>query len=76
MALPEFEDLPFYDRPDLTPYLVHLTKNSKKEERFFRLSRRLLIISKKEKSVVVSRARDSLRGRVVRLASWMCRFPR
>ena len=34
MALPEFEDLPFYDRPDLTPYLVHLTKNSKKEDGF------------------------------------------
>ncbi|HLY59992.1 MAG TPA: hypothetical protein VKV95_04430 [Terriglobia bacterium] len=29
MALPEFEELPFYDRPDLTPYLIHLTKNTK-----------------------------------------------
>ena len=34
MALPEFEDLPFYERPDLTPYLVHLTKNTKKEDSF------------------------------------------
>jgi hypothetical protein len=31
MRLPEFEDLPFYERPDLTPYLVHLTKNTKQE---------------------------------------------
>jgi len=34
MALPEFEDLPFYERPDLTPYLVHLTKNTRKEDGF------------------------------------------
>jgi hypothetical protein len=26
---PDFEDLPFFKRPDLTPYLVHLTKNTK-----------------------------------------------
>jgi hypothetical protein len=26
---PDFEDLPFFERPDLTPYLVHLTKNTK-----------------------------------------------
>ena len=29
MPLPDFEHLPFYDRPDLTPYIVHLTKNTK-----------------------------------------------
>ena len=23
---PEFEDLPFFERPNLTPYLIHLTK--------------------------------------------------
>jgi hypothetical protein len=34
MRLPEFEDLPFYERPDLTPYLVHLTKNTKPEDGF------------------------------------------
>src|SRR5437773_8569908 len=34
MRLPEFEDLPFYERPDLTPYLVHLTKNTKQEDHF------------------------------------------
>jgi hypothetical protein len=28
MSRPEFEDLPFYERPDLTPYLIHLTKNT------------------------------------------------
>lgn len=31
MARPEFEDLPFFERPDLTPYLIHLTKNSRSE---------------------------------------------
>jgi hypothetical protein len=32
MALPEFEDLPFDKRPDLTPYLVHLTRGTKEED--------------------------------------------
>lgn len=27
-------DLPFYERPDLTPYLIHLTKNTKPEDNF------------------------------------------
>lgn len=26
--MPNFEDLPFDERPDLTPYIVHLTKRS------------------------------------------------
>jgi hypothetical protein len=34
MPFPEFEDLPFDERPDLTPYLVHLTKNTKDEDEF------------------------------------------
>ena len=29
--MPEFEDLPFFERPDLSPYLVHLTKNTRAE---------------------------------------------
>jgi len=28
MALPTFDELPFNSRPDLTPYLIHLTKNT------------------------------------------------
>jgi len=28
MPLPTFDELPFNARPDLTPYLIHLTKNS------------------------------------------------
>jgi len=32
MPYPEFEDLPFSERPDLTPYLIHLTKNTKAED--------------------------------------------
>lgn len=31
MAHFDFDDLPFNVRPDLTPYIVHFTKNSKKE---------------------------------------------
>lgn len=27
-APPQFDDLPFNSRPDLTPYLIHLTKNT------------------------------------------------
>ncbi|WP_315730328.1 MULTISPECIES: hypothetical protein [unclassified Bradyrhizobium] len=29
MALPHFDELPFNVRPDLSPYLIHLTKNTK-----------------------------------------------
>jgi hypothetical protein len=30
--MPEFEDLPFFERPDLSPYLVHLTKNTRVDD--------------------------------------------
>jgi hypothetical protein len=29
MPLPAFDELPFNERPDLSPYLIHLTKNTK-----------------------------------------------
>lgn len=32
MPLPSFDDLPFNKRPDLTPYLLHMTKNTDKED--------------------------------------------
>jgi hypothetical protein len=32
--MPNFEDLPFFERPDLTPYLIHLTKNTKASDDF------------------------------------------
>ena len=32
MTLPKFDDLPFNVRPDLTPYLIHLTKNTDAED--------------------------------------------
>jgi hypothetical protein len=32
MALPDFDELPFNIRPDLTPYLLHLTKNTKEDD--------------------------------------------
>ena len=34
MPLPAFDDLPFNARPDLTPYLLHLTKNTKSEDEY------------------------------------------
>lgn len=32
MPLPAFDELPFNARPDLTPYLLHLTKNTEPED--------------------------------------------
>jgi hypothetical protein len=34
MALPQFDELPFNSRPDLTPYIIHLTKNTKDEDEY------------------------------------------
>jgi hypothetical protein len=34
MALPTFDELPFNARPDLTPYLLHLTKNTKADDQY------------------------------------------
>lgn len=34
MAGVDFEKLPFEERPDLTPYLVHLTKNTAADDKF------------------------------------------
>lgn len=30
----DYKELPFRDRPDLTPYLIHLTKNTKEEDEY------------------------------------------
>lgn len=35
MPLPAFDELPFNARPDLTPYLLHLTKNTESEDECF-----------------------------------------
>ena len=32
MAKPTFRELPFQERPDLTPFLIHLTKNTKEKD--------------------------------------------
>lgn len=34
MALPTFDELPFNSRPDLTPYLIHLTKNTESKDQY------------------------------------------
>jgi hypothetical protein len=44
MPWPDFEDLPFEERPDLTPYLVHLTKNTKASDKFSALDNLINIL--------------------------------
>jgi len=34
MPLPQFDELPFNERPDLSPYLIHLTKNTEATDGF------------------------------------------
>ncbi len=34
MALPTFDELPFNSRPDLTPYLIHLNKNTEAKDEY------------------------------------------
>ncbi|MFB3894362.1 MAG: hypothetical protein ACE15C_20350 [Phycisphaerae bacterium] len=48
MALPEFEELPFEERPDLTPYLIHLTKNTRAEDEYSALDNLTNILRKGE----------------------------
>lgn len=59
MPLHDFEDLPFYDRPDLTPYLIHLTKNTEMEDEYSAFDNLVNILktgqiwgSKKEKGFI------------------------
>lgn len=56
---PEFEDLPFFERPDLTPYLIHLTKNTKVDDDYSAFENPVSILqngeifgSKKEKGFI------------------------
>lgn len=44
MTLPKFDDLPFNSRPDLTPYLLHLTKNTNAEDEFYALDNLINIL--------------------------------
>jgi hypothetical protein len=48
MALPTFDDLPFNDRPDLTPYLLHLTKNTNKADEYSAYDNLVSILKKGE----------------------------
>ncbi len=34
MIMPTFQELPFNSRPDLTPYLLHMTKNTKADDEY------------------------------------------
>jgi hypothetical protein len=34
MTKPKFEELPFNSRPDLTPFLIHLTKNTSRDDNY------------------------------------------
>jgi hypothetical protein len=46
MPLPEFDDLPFNVRPDLSPYLIHLTKNTKAHDGYSALNNLINILQK------------------------------
>ena len=48
MKRPAFEDLPFYERPDLTPYLIHLTKNTKRKDDYSTFDNLINILKKGE----------------------------
>jgi hypothetical protein len=61
---PDFEDLPFFERPDLTPYLIHLTKNTKATDDYSAFENLVNILqkgkifgSKKEKGFIKGRHR-------------------
>ena len=38
LTLPQLDDLPFNARPDLTPYFIHLTKNTRVDDEFSALA--------------------------------------
>lgn len=40
----EFDDLYFHVRPDLTPYLIHLTKNTQKNDQYTALDNLVSIL--------------------------------
>lgn len=42
--MPIFEELPFFKRPDLTPYLVHLTKNTQADDGYTALDNLIYIL--------------------------------
>lgn len=69
-----FEELPFYDRPDLTPYLVHLTKNTKKDDDYSALDYLASILMTGKFGVAVDLATSRVRIRL--LALWMSRSSR
>lgn len=43
-----YDDLPFRDRPDLTPYLIHLTKNTKENDKYSAYDNLLSILKEGE----------------------------
>lgn len=45
---PDFEDLPFFERPDLTPYLIHLTKNTEVEDDYSAFENLVNILKQRE----------------------------
>ena len=44
MSLPKFDDLPFNARPDLSPYLIHLTKNTAGQDGYSALDNLISIL--------------------------------
>lgn len=44
----DYKELPFRDRSDLTPYLIHLTKNTKEDDEYSAYDNLLSILKKGE----------------------------
>lgn len=44
----DYKELPFRDRPNLTPYLIHLTKNTKEDDEYSAYDNLLSILKKGE----------------------------
>jgi hypothetical protein len=71
MTRPDFEDLPFFERPDLTPYLIHLTKNAKASDEYS-VFHNLVSILQTGRIWGSDKKKDLSKDRFAPLALWMC----
>jgi hypothetical protein len=73
VQMPQFDELPFNARPDLTPYLIHLTKNTRRKDKYSALENLMNIL--REGEIWGSDSAEGLsRDRTVRRALWMFLF--
>lgn len=60
MPKPAFRELPFRERPDLTPFLIHLTKNTKSTDEFSAFDNLVSILKNGE--IWASNAKGFIKG--------------